>query len=65
MVSKAKSIKGSAKGIAYIQSDKELGPALELDRNGIVSEDPSGILQEFRLLQEANQKCDKNMISIV
>lgn len=65
MVSKAKSIKGSAKSIEYIQSDKELGPAIELDRNGIVSEDPSGILQEFRLMQEANQKCDKNTISIV
>ena len=33
MVSKAKSVKGSAKGFDYIQSDKELGDALELDRN--------------------------------
>ncbi|MDV3950582.1 hypothetical protein CMT75_18870, partial [Elizabethkingia anophelis] len=65
MVSKAKSIKGSAKSIEYIQNDKELGLAIELDRNGIVSDHPSEILQEFRLMQEANQKCDKNTISIV
>jgi hypothetical protein len=65
MVSKAKSIKGSAKSIKYIQNDKELGIAIELDRNGIVSDHPSEILQEFRLMQEANQKCDKNTISIV
>lgn len=65
MVSKAKSIKGSAKSIEYIQNDKELGSAIELDRNGIVSDHPSEILQEFRLMQEANQKCNKNTISIV
>lgn len=65
MVSKAKSIRGSAKSIEYIQSDKVLGDAMELDRNGIISTDPNEILQEFRLMQEANEKCQKNTISIV
>ncbi|MBB4808315.1 hypothetical protein HNP38_003662 [Chryseobacterium defluvii] len=65
MVSKAKSIRGSAKSIEYIQSDKVLGDAMELDRNGIISSDPNEILQEFRLMQEANEKCQKNTISIV
>lgn len=65
MVSKAKSIKGSAKSIEYIQSDKVLGDAMELDRYGIISDDPNEILQEFRLMQEANEKCQKNTISIV
>lgn len=65
MVSKAKSVKGSAKGVAYIQSDKELGDAVELDRNGIVSKEPNEILNEFRLVQESNVRCDKNTISIV
>lgn len=65
MVSKAKSVKGSSAGIAYIQSDKELGDALELDRNGIVSNDSNEIMDEFKLLQEANAKCDKNTISMV
>ena len=65
MVSKAKSIKGSSASIQYIQSDKELGDALELDRNGIVSDDPNEIMDEFRFMQEANEKCQKNTISIV
>ena len=65
MVSKAKSVKGSAAGIGYIQSDKELGPALELDRNGIIAHEPNEITKEFKLLQEANTRCDKNSISIV
>jgi hypothetical protein len=65
MVSKAKSIKGSAKGFEYIQSDKTLGDAMELDRNGIISDNPNEILQEFRIMQEANEKCQKNTISIV
>jgi len=65
MVSKAKTIKGSAKSIEYIQSDKVLGDAMELDRYGIVSDDPNEILQEFRIMQEANEKCEKNTISIV
>ena len=65
MVSKAKAIKGSAKSISYIQSDKVLGDAMELDRYGIVSDDPNEILQEFRIMQEANQKCQKSTISIV
>lgn len=65
MVSKAKSVKGSSKGIGYIQSDKELGDALELDRNGIISREPKDILQEFRMLQDVNVKCEKNTISMV
>lgn len=65
MVSKAKSVKGSAKGIGYIQSDKELGDALELDRNGIISKEPRDILNEFRMLQDANVRCEKNTISMV
>jgi ferritin-like protein len=65
MVSKAKAIKGSAQSISYIQSDKVLGDAIELDRYGIVSDDPNEILQEFRIMQEANEKCEKNTISMV
>ena len=65
MVSKAKSIRGSAKSISYIQNDKEMGMAMELDRNGIISDDPNEILQEFRIMQEANEKCEKNTISMV
>lgn len=65
MVSKAKAIKGSAKSIEYIQSDKTLGDAMELDRNGIISNDPKEILDELRIMQEANEKCKKNTISIV
>ena len=65
MVSKAKSIKGSSASVEYIQNDKELGDAVELSRNGIVSNDPNEIMKEFRLLQEANAKCDKNTISMV
>lgn len=65
MVSKAKSIKGSVASIAYIQNDKELGDAIELIRNGIISHEPKEIMDEFRLLQEANLKCEKNTISIV
>lgn len=65
MVSKAKSIKGSSASVEYIQSDKELGEAVELSRNGIVSHDPNEIMKEFRLLQEANEKCQKNTISMV
>lgn len=65
MVSKAKSIRGSVKAIRYIQSDKSLGDAMELDRNGIISNDPKEILDELRLMQEANEKCQKNTISIV
>ena len=59
MVSKAKAIRGSAQSISYIQSDKVLGDAMELDRYGIVSDDPNEILQEFRVMQEANEKCEK------
>jgi len=65
MISKAKSIKGSSVSIEYIQNDKELGDAFELDRNGIISDKPNEIMQEFRLMQEANGRCDKNTISIV
>lgn len=65
MVSKAKSIKGSSASIEYIQNDKALGDALELDRNGIISDRPNEIMKEFRLMQEANEKCQKNTISIV
>lgn len=65
MVSKAKSIKGSVSSIEYIQNDKSLGDALELDRNGIVSNNPNEIMKEFRLMQEANAKCEKNTISMV
>lgn len=65
MVSKAKAIKGSAKSIEYIQSDKTLGDAIELDRYGIISDDPNEILHEMRVMQEANEKCQKNIISIV
>jgi ferritin-like protein len=65
MVSKAKAIRGSAQSISYIQSDKVLGDAMELDRYGIVSDDPNEILQEFRVMQEANEKCEKNTISMV
>lgn len=65
MVSKAKSIKGSVASVEYIQNDKELGDALELDRNGIISKEPKGIMDEFRLLQESNARCEKNTISIV
>lgn len=65
MVSKAKAIKGSVKSIEYIQSDKVLGDAMELDRNGIISSDPKEILDELRVMQESNEKCQKNTISIV
>jgi hypothetical protein len=65
MVSKAKAIRGSAQSISYIQFDKVLGDAMELDRYGVVSDDPNEILQEFRLMQEANEKCEKNTISMV
>lgn len=65
MVSKAKSVKGSAAGIGYIQNDKELGDARELDRNGIVANDPNEILKEFRLVQQANTRCENNTVSIV
>lgn len=65
MVSKAKAIKGSVASIQYIQSDKVLGDAMELDRNGIISNDPKEILDELRIMQEANEKCQKNTISIV
>lgn len=65
MVSKAKSIKGSVSSIEYIQNDKSLGDAFELDRNGIMSRQPNEIMKEFRLMQEANSKCQKNTISIV
>lgn len=65
MISKAKSVKGSSKGIEYIQSDKELGDALELDRNGIISKEPNEIMDEFRIMQQANERCEKNTISMV
>ena len=65
MVSKAKAIRGSAQSISYIQSDKVLGDAMELDRYGIVSDNPNEILQELRIMQEANEKCQKNTISMV
>ena len=65
MVSKAKAIRGSAQSISYIQSDKVLGDAMEIDRYGIVSDNPNEILQEFRIMQEANEKCEKNTISMV
>lgn len=65
MVSKAKSIKGSSASIEYIQNDKSLGDALELDRNGIISNDSKDIMREFRIMQESNQTCEKNTISLV
>ncbi|MCY1659328.1 relaxase/mobilization nuclease domain-containing protein [Chryseobacterium sp. SL1] len=65
MVSKAKSIIANPKRIQYIQSDKSLGDALEIDRNGIISSDPNEIFNELRIMQEANEKCKKNTISIV
>lgn len=65
MISKAKSIKGSVAAIEYIQSDKELGDAIELARNGIIEEKSNEIMKEFRMLQSSNENCKNNIISIV
>ena len=65
MISKAKSIRGSAQAIDYIMNDKENGKAVILDKHGIVGEKGDEILKEFRLLQASNTRCQKNTISIV
>lgn len=65
MVSKAKSIRGSIASIDYILNDKENGMAQILDKNGIVGNNGKEIIQEFRLTQEANTRCQKNTISAV
>jgi hypothetical protein len=63
MVSKAKSVRGSSQAIDYILNDK--GQAIELDRNGLVGSDGKEILNELRMVQEANTNCHNNTISIV
>lgn len=65
MVSKAKSIKGSVASIDYIQSDKSLGDALELDRNGLIGKDGKEIMEEMRMVQKSNIRCQKSCISMV
>jgi pyridoxine/pyridoxamine 5'-phosphate oxidase len=65
MVSKAKSIGGSVESLNYIQDDKSLGGAVELDRNGLAGESSEEMLQEMRFVQANNQNCNKNCISIV
>ena len=55
MVSKAKSIGGSVESLNYIQDDKSLGGAIELDRNGLAGESSEEMLQEMRFVQAKNK----------
>ena len=65
MISKAKSIRGSAEALDYIMNDKERGDALILEMNGITGTTGKEIIKEFRFIQSGNSRCQKNTISIV
>lgn len=65
MVSKAKSIGGSVASLNYIQNDKKLGDAIELDRNGLAGATSEEMLEEMRFVQSNNKNCKNNCISIV
>lgn len=63
MVSKAKAIKGSSKGIDYIMREEK--NCYELCRNDLIGENGTEILAEFRETQAMNERCVNNTISIV
>ncbi|WP_149914701.1 relaxase/mobilization nuclease domain-containing protein [Sphingobacterium cavernae] len=65
MVSKASSRQGSRQAIDYILSDKVLGKALELDRNGVIGRNGTEILNEMRFVQSTNKRCHNNTISLI
>src|SRR5690606_31637617 len=65
MGSKASSRQGSRQAIDYILSDKILGKAIELDRNGIVGKNGTEILNEMRFVQSTNKRCLNNTISLI
>lgn len=65
MVSKASSRQGSRQAIDYILSDKILGRAIELDRNGVVGRNGTEILNEMRFIQSTNKRCLNNAISLI
>lgn len=65
MVSKAKSVRGSAESIDYILSDKEKGQSLILDSNGLAGENGNEMISEMRFVQQSNTNCHNNCISIV
>jgi len=65
MVSKASSRQGSRQAIDYILSDKVLGKAVELDRNGLVGRNGIEILNEMRFVQSTNKRCLNNTISLI
>lgn len=65
MVSKASSRQGSRQAIDYILSDKILGKAIELDRNGLVGTNGTEILNEMRFIQSTNKRCLNNTISLI
>jgi len=65
MVSKASSRQGSRQAIDYILSDKTLGKAIELDRNGVVGKNGTEILNEMRFVQSTNKRCLNNTISLI
>lgn len=65
MVSKAKSVRGSAQSIDYILSDKEKGDALILDSNGLAGENGNEMISEMRFIQQSNTNCHNNCVSIV
>lgn len=63
MVSKAKAVKGSSKGIDYIM--KEEKNCYELCRNDLIGENGTEILAEMRETQAMNERCMNNTFSIV
>jgi len=65
MVSKASSRQGSRQAIDYILSDKILGKAIELDRNGVIGKNGTEILNEMRFVQSTNKRCLNNTISLI
>lgn len=65
MVSKASSRQGSRQAIDYILSDKVLGKAVELDRNGVIGRNGTEILNEMRFIQSTNKRCLNNTISLI
>lgn len=65
MVSKASSRQGSRQAIDYILSDKVLGKAIELDRNGLIGRNGTEILNEMRFVQASNKRCLNNTISLI
>src|SRR5690606_14945698 len=65
MVSKASSRQGSRQAIDYILSDKILGRAIELDRNGVIGRNGTEILNEMRFVQSTNKRCLNNTISLI